>query len=97
MQQKDAKDSLKKSRLIKRRVINGFVQGWVLVLLMTGSNEAAAVEESIGERVEQLLTEMSLAEKVGQMRQVHAGDGNPVENLGDEIRAGRIGAILNSV
>jgi beta-glucosidase len=48
-------------------------------------------------RVSNLLSEMTLAEKIGQMSQVNAGDGDPVRDLGDALRAGRIGSILNAV
>ena len=46
-------------------------------------------------RVEQLLSQMTLAEKVGQMNQVSAG--GPVSNYADALRAGQIGSILNEV
>ncbi len=40
---------------------------------------------------------MTLAEKIGQMRQINASDGYPPDWLGDELRAGRVGSILNNV
>ena len=46
-------------------------------------------------RVEQLLSQMTLAEKIGQMNQVSAG-GN-VSNYADALRKGQIGSILNEV
>ncbi len=46
-------------------------------------------------RVEQLLSQMTLAEKIGQMNQVSAG--GPVSNYADALRAGQIGSILNEV
>ena len=46
-------------------------------------------------RVEQLLSKMTLAEKIGQMNQVSAG-GN-VSNYADALRKGQIGSILNEV
>jgi hypothetical protein len=48
-------------------------------------------------RVAELLGKMTLAEKIGQMNQIHAGDMDPVEMLGDALRAGRIGSIINQV
>ena len=49
------------------------------------------------ERVAELLGRMTLAEKIGQMAQVNsAGSTIPVE-LGEAIRNGRIGSILNEV
>ncbi len=47
-------------------------------------------------RVNALLAEMTLAEKIGQMSQRHAGDGQ-AEVLHDELRAGRVGSVLNVV
>jgi beta-glucosidase len=40
---------------------------------------------------------MTIEEKIGQMSQVNAGDGDAVSELGDSIRAGRTGSILNLV
>lgn len=68
----------------------------VLVLLMTLSQTTAIASESTEQRVADLLSQMTLEEKVGQMRQANAGD-DPVALLGDEIRAGRVGSVLNTV
>ena len=51
----------------------------------------AAVEA----RVEQILSRMTLAEKIGQMNQVSAG--GDVSNYADALRKGQIGSILNEV
>lgn len=48
-------------------------------------------------RVSELLQEMTLAEKIGQMNQVNAGDGYAPDYLGDDLREGRIGSVLNIV
>jgi beta-glucosidase len=48
-------------------------------------------------RVAELLGQMTLVEKVGQMNQVHAGDMNPVEEIGEALREGRIGSVINQV
>jgi len=48
-------------------------------------------------RVDALLARMTLAEKIGQMSQANASDGDPIEGLGDRLRAGQIGSILNQV
>jgi len=47
--------------------------------------------------VADLVGRMTLAEKVGQMNQVHAGDMDPLAELGDALRAGRIGSVINQV
>ncbi|MCR4569280.1 MAG: glycosyl hydrolase, partial [Bacteroidales bacterium] len=46
-------------------------------------------------RVESLLSQMTLAEKIGQMNQVSAG--GDVANYADALRQGQIGSILNEV
>jgi len=46
-------------------------------------------------RVEKLLSQMTLAEKIGQMNQVSAG--GEVANYADALRKGQIGSILNEV
>ena len=46
-------------------------------------------------RVERLLSQMTLAEKIGQMNQVSAG--GDVSNYIDALRKGQIGSILNEV
>ncbi len=57
------------------------------------SSNKAAIEE----RISALIGEMTLAEKIGQMNQVSAAMDNPVPELGEALRAGRIGSILNVV
>ena len=51
----------------------------------------AAVEQ----RVEKILAQMTLAEKIGQMNQVSAG--GQVSNYAEALRKGQIGSILNEV
>lgn len=59
----------------------------------TASNDPASVEQ----RVQALLAQMTLAEKVGQMSQLNAGDSYIHDYLADGIRAGRVGSVLNAV
>jgi beta-glucosidase len=54
-------------------------------------------EPATAERVETLLAQMTLDEKIGQMSQVEAGHGYPPDYLGERLRTGRIGAVLNVV
>ena len=49
----------------------------------------------IEKRVEDLLSRMTLAEKIGQMNQVSAG--GDVANYAEDLRNGRVGSILNEV
>jgi beta-glucosidase len=53
--------------------------------------------ETIEDRVSTLLAKMTLAEKIGQMSQLNAGDGYAPDYLGEGLRAGRIGSVLNVV
>ncbi|MDH3770563.1 MAG: glycosyl hydrolase, partial [Nitrospirota bacterium] len=53
--------------------------------------EPAAIEQ----RVEALLGQMTLAEKIGQMSQLNASDANAPDYLGDALRGGRVGSVLN--
>jgi beta-glucosidase len=54
-------------------------------------------DDSVAQRVDALLAQMSIEEKIGQMRQEHAGYGNPLDYLGDGLRSGSVGSILNLV
>lgn len=59
---------------------------------------ASAAAADTDERVAELLGKMTLTEKVGQMTQLNASDaGDPVNHLGDRIRSGELGSILNNV
>ncbi len=52
---------------------------------------------SIEERIHALLSTMTLAEKVGQMRQANVGEDCDHHALAEKIRAGRVGSLLNIV
>jgi len=53
--------------------------------------------QDISRRVQVLLGQMTLVEKIGQMSQVEAGHGYAPEYLGDGLRAGLIGSVINVV
>ena len=53
--------------------------------------------QSTDQRVNALLADMTLAEKIGQMCQVNGGDSYIHDYLRDGIRAGRVGSVLNEV
>ena len=59
--------------------------------------EAAGPAEAIDARVQALLAEMSLEEKVGQMCLANVGEDCDVDGLAKTLRTGRIGAVLNVV
>ena len=72
--------------------------GLVLILPMTSSIAAPLKEATTTQqRVQALLSRMTLAEKVGQMSQRNASDGYAPDYLGDGLREGRIGSVLNVV
>ena len=48
-------------------------------------------------RAEALLGEMSLAETIGQMCQLDAGHGRAPDYLGEGLRAGQVGSVINVV
>jgi beta-glucosidase len=64
-------------------------------IMSTMPENVADAVSLIDRRVDDLLGRMSLPEKVGQMNQVHGDVGDAVQHLGDALRAGRIGSILN--
>jgi len=53
--------------------------------------------DTIESRVSALIAEMSLPEKIGQMTQLNASEGYPPDYLGDRLRAGMVGSVLNQV
>jgi beta-glucosidase len=65
---------------------------------MNSPTPSPAVEpSSVDERVAALLARMTLAEKIGQMNQVNVDDGRMAGLLEEEVREGRIGAVINLV
>ncbi|MDX2413538.1 MAG: glycoside hydrolase family 3 N-terminal domain-containing protein [Woeseiaceae bacterium] len=53
--------------------------------------------ETIDQRVNALLAQMTLTEKIGQMSQLDASHGYAPDYLADALRAGRMGSVLNVV
>jgi len=58
-------------------------------------NTTIGSSPEVERRVEKILSQMTLAEKIGQMNQVSAG--GDVSNYSDALRKGQIGSILNEV
>ncbi|MEX2124103.1 MAG: beta-glucosidase BglX [Woeseia sp.] len=56
-----------------------------------------AGSKSFEQRISELLGEMTLTEKIGQMTQVDAADITDPGDLHEAIRAGRVGSVLNEV
>ncbi len=57
--------------------------------------ESRRESDDIEQRVETLLEQMTLAEKIGQMSQLNASDGHAPDYLGAALRAGKVGSVLN--
>ena len=53
--------------------------------------------EALEEKVESLIGEMTLAEKIGQLHQVDATGTEIAENLAEGVRTGRVGAVINQI
>ena len=58
---------------------------------------AAVPSKTVPERVEELLSRMTLEEKIGQMSQVQGGGGWIPDHLADGIRHGHVGSVINEV
>jgi len=68
--------------------------GILISSLVENSLQASKAPDN---RVAELVQRMTLAEKIGQMSQKNAGDGYAPDYLGDSLRAGRVGSVLNIV
>src|SRR5579863_3694657 len=76
---------------------------WFMLVLLAGLfiNKAIAQQDPIDRKVDSLLAKMTLAEKIGQLNQYNGdweatGPVTPdVGNKMEEIRQGRVGAVLN--
>ena len=65
--------------------------------MSTSEAIATGAQQTATQRAQALLAQMTLAEKIGQMAQVEAGHGYAPEYLGEGLRAGRIGSVINIV
>lgn len=65
--------------------------------MTTSEDSQSQQSRAIDERVRNLLSTMTLAEKIGQLAQVNIGDGHDGSHCYDDLRAGRIGSVLNVV
>ena len=60
-------------------------------------SKQAEIAGSVEQQVRELISRMTLAEKIGQMRQLSLGEDSLSDHVTDEIRAGRTGSVLNVV
>ena len=83
---------------ISNAVLTAAIGGLCLTTNMSASiADSPADLPPIEQRIAELLDEMTLVEKIGQMSQRNASDGYAPDYLGDGLRAGRIGSVLNVV
>ncbi|MBR3405528.1 MAG: glycoside hydrolase family 3 C-terminal domain-containing protein [Bacteroidales bacterium] len=80
-----------------KSIRNLYLSALVLLLFSCSGQQGTTVGSTpeVEKRVEKLLSQMTLAEKIGQMNQVSAG--GEVGNYADALRKGQIGSILNEV
>ena len=74
--------------------------GWLVPAMLSADMPAAAGASALqrhDERVQALLGQMTLQEKIGQMTQVNGHGGEVTPGLRKELRDGRIGSVLNEV
>ena len=76
---------------------NLFLASLLVLSLSCAERKSSSVGTTpeVERRVEQILSRMTLAEKIGQMNQVSAG--GEVSNYADALRKGQVGSILNEV
>jgi beta-glucosidase len=65
--------------------------------MQTHAADPTPEPDTIEQRVVELLERMTLAEKIGQMSQMNAGDSYIHDYLAEALRAGRVGSVLNEV
>ncbi len=79
-------------------ILNLSLVALLLAVFSCDGNKTAGTlgaSDEVETRVERILSEMTLAEKIGQMNQVSAG--GEVAQYADALRKGQIGSILNEV
>lgn len=78
------------TRTIFHKTLSGIV-----LLILAGSMVSCSLEPDRSDRVERLLAEMTLDEKIGQTQLIHSPGGDQTSALLDMIIDGHTGAILN--
>ena len=85
------------------RKIRQALAALVLLVVCASAQTASAPQKSVDQRVDELLSKMTLEEKIGQLNQINQGmptgtvvNGNPVTlNVEQAVTEGRIGSMLN--
>jgi len=63
----------------------------------TSTSPGLRQRATVDQRIAALMAEMTLAEKIGQMCQVNAGESYIHDDLAEGLRAGNVGSVLNEV
>ena len=71
------------------------VTGIALCFFQLGCNEKLSRNQSNKDKIENLISQMTLEEKIGQMFQAHDGFYSTEEELKNAVREGKVGAFLN--
>lgn len=79
------------------RCTRSLLGAMALLACVNPTARAAASHDLIEERVDRLLSQMTLAEKIGQLAQVNAAEGKISGDLRVAIKAGMVGSVLNAV
>jgi beta-glucosidase len=69
----------------------------VIALAACATARADAPVDAVEQRIDALLRQMTLEEKIGQLAQVNADEGKLSANLRAAVRAGKVGSVLNAV
>ena len=86
-----------KRQLARQRTITLWLASAALMLWMMASNAAASdVQADKDKLIDSLLAQMTLQEKVGQLRMEHAIAGSPPQAMLDSIVAGHVGAMFTA-
>jgi beta-glucosidase len=73
---------------------------WLLcaaVVAMGATAQAAPRPDDVEQRIDALLRQMTIEEKVGQLTQVNADEGKLSAELRAAVKAGKVGSVLNAV
>ncbi len=78
-----------------KKILNLSLMALLLAVFSCNTSGTVGADEDVETRVEGLLSQMTLAEKIGQMNQISAG--GPASDYADAVRKGQIGSVLNEV
>jgi beta-glucosidase len=80
-----------------KRILHLYQHYFLFIVFIRFFSYTLAVDTDIDNQVEQLLSRMTLIEKIGQMVQINGFNGEIPEELRVRLREGRIGSVLNEM